>query len=56
MQQWDQLMRALTAQQKHVIRLFFEYLLTTEPDWRWLISAPPGNLLSLVLANYWDQF
>jgi hypothetical protein len=56
MQQWDQLMHALTAQQKHAIRLFFEYLLATEPDWQWLISAPPGNLVSLVLANYWNQF
>jgi hypothetical protein len=56
MQQWDQLMRILTAQQKHAIRLFFEYLLMTAPDYYWLISAPPGNRLSLVLANYWNQF
>jgi hypothetical protein len=56
MHQWDQLMRALTAEQKHAIRLFFEYLVTAEPAWQWLISAPPGNLLSLALANYWNQF
>ncbi len=56
MYRWDQLMRVLTVQQKHAIRTFFEYLLATEPDYQWLISAPPGNLLSLVLANYWNQF
>ena len=56
MRQWDQFMRALTAEQKHAIRLFFEYLLATEPHYYWLISAPPGNLLSLILSNYWNQF
>lgn len=56
MHQWDQLMRVLTAQQKHAIRLFLEYLLATEPDYQWFISAPPGNFLTLVLANYWSQF
>jgi hypothetical protein len=56
MSEWDKLMRILTAQQKHAIRLFFEYLLRIDPGYRWLTDAPPGNRLSLVLANYWNQF
>jgi hypothetical protein len=53
---WDQLMKKFTERQKHAIRLFYEYLLETLPDSSWRIPEPPGNELTLALANYWNQF
>jgi hypothetical protein len=53
---WDQLMKKLTARQKHAIRLFYEYMLETLPDSWWRIPEPPGNELALALANFWNQF
>lgn len=55
MNEWDRFMNALTPRQKHAIRLFLEYLLAAQPD-SWWLPEPPGNLLALMLANYWNQF
>ena len=52
---WDLHMRALSASQKHAVRLVLEYLLETQPDW-WWTNEVPGNELELALANYWGQF
>jgi hypothetical protein len=54
-QRWDKLMSILTREEKHAVRCFFEYLLAVEPR-KWEIADPPGNLLQLALANYWNQF
>lgn len=52
---WARLVGILNHGQKHAVRLFLEHLLSTEPE-KWVISEPPGNLVALMLANYWNQF
>ncbi|MGA2038855.1 MAG: hypothetical protein ABSH42_06220 [Bryobacteraceae bacterium] len=53
--EWNQLTEALTAGQKHAIRLFLDHLLATQAD-AWWEPEPPGNLIARMIANYWGQF
>jgi hypothetical protein len=50
---WDQFMKRLTSEQKHVVRLWLELLLEQSTV---SINADRQSRIELMLANYWSQW
>jgi hypothetical protein len=47
---WDQLMKKITSDQKHVVRLWLELLLEQS------VSADRRGKIELMLCNYWSRW